>query len=180
MRKKIILSDHQYKFYLKDELEKFGLGLDLKTGHLSYLPGGGILDSLTPALFVVLRHGKTYANAHDIMQGHSNLTNALGTGPNDLNPEGVASSIELTDKLFKLGDFDIMLSTLLARGINTVRPYCKRAHVPLRILPRLSEFNWGILENKAMKDIIGYTEYNSIVQGFLNNNALTRPPGGEM
>lgn len=87
-------------------------------------------------LFLV-RHGQTCENVGQILQGHL---------PGRLTDEGRAQAARLCEKLSKEPEkFDVMVSSDLARAVETAELLNAELRLPFHLTPLLRERDWGSL-----------------------------------
>jgi len=91
----------------------------------------------------IFRHGETDWNRDHRLQGHSDIP---------LNPHGADQARDLALRLKSEG-IELVLSSDLARALETARAVARESHAPIVVLPGLRETALGIAEGLTHDEI---------------------------
>lgn len=103
------------------------------------------MQKITPTMTTLLlvRHGETFDNANQIMQGQSQ---------GELNEKGIEQARETRDKL-RHEPIDILMSSDLKRAIDTCRIIAEPHGKPIETTPLLRERDWGAFTGIFIPDL---------------------------
>ena len=105
------------------------------------------MQKITPTMTTLLlvRHGETFDNANQIMQGQSQ---------GELNEKGIEQARETRDKL-RHEPIDVLMSSDLKRAIDTCRIIAEPHGKPVVETPLLRERDWGSFTGRFIPDLKG-------------------------
>ena len=91
----------------------------------------------------LVRHGETYDNARQILQGQMQ---------GELNETGIQQACEVRDQMAAL-HFDAIVSSDLHRSIHTATIIAEPHHLPVVTTPLLRERDWGDFTGRYIPDM---------------------------
>lgn len=101
------------------------------------------MNKSTMTELYLTRHGETYDNANQIMQGQTQ---------GELNVHGIAQARELAERLAGK-HFDAFVSSDLKRAVDTCRIIAAPHHADIRTTPLLRERDWGGFTGRYIPDL---------------------------
>jgi probable phosphoglycerate mutase len=115
----------------------------------------------------LVRHGQTSWNNIGRAQGHTDIS---------LDSEGVEQAAKLASA-FEGVIVDRVVSSDLARSVETATPVAKAVGVPLRLMPELRERGFGQWEGMMFPEVTTRIQERANALGISNQEV--RPPNGE-
>jgi len=94
-------------------------------------------------LLYLVRHGETYDNARQILQGQIQ---------GELNETGLAQAIQVRDQMAE-APLDVVVASDLHRSVQTAEIIAQPHHLPVVTTPLLRERDWGDLTGKFIPDL---------------------------
>ncbi len=94
-------------------------------------------------LLILSRHGETEENCRRELQGQL---------PGTLTPLGWKQAEELAERMADV-EFDVVVSSDLARSVNTAKLVAERKGLELHQTPLLREMDWGIYTGQSLEHV---------------------------
>lgn len=125
-------------------------------------------DSEKHTKIIIIRHGESLGNLHQIMLGHTDI---------DLAPRGYLQA-EAAAEYLKNEQIDVVYSSDLVRARHTAEPHAKLRSLDVITSRNLRECYVGDWENVALDEIVEKWP-DLFFEGWRKNFGTFRIPGGE-
>ena len=125
-------------------------------------------DSEKHTKIIIIRHGESLGNLHQIMLGHTDI---------DLAPRGYLQA-EAAAEYLKDEQIDVIYSSDLIRACHTAEPHAKLRDLDVIVSRNLRECYVGDWENVALDEIVEKWP-DLFFEGWRKSFGTFRIPGGE-